>query len=45
MNQFLRAYDKVKHVQITESVGLNEISKFSIDQQGAIEVRQLIELF
>lgn len=45
MSQFLRAYDKVKHVQVTESVGLNEISKFTIDQQGAVEVRQLTDIY
>ncbi len=35
MRQFLTAYDKVKHIQVAESVGINEISKFTIDQQGA----------
>lgn len=45
MNQFLQSYDKVKHVQLAESVGLNEISKFTIDQQDAIEIRQLTDIY
>ena len=45
MRQFLSAYDKIKHVQVTESVGINEISKFSIDQQGAIEMREMTDIY
>lgn len=32
MKQFLNSYDKIKHIQVTESAGLNEIANFSIDQ-------------
>ena len=45
MNQFLSAYDKVKHIQMTESIGINEISKFTIDQQAAIELRQMTDIY
>lgn len=45
MHQFLSAYDKIKHVQVTESVGINEISKFTIDQQGALELREMINIY
>ena len=45
MNQFLKSYDKVKYVEVKESVGLDEISKFEIDQQGVIEIRQLTDIY
>lgn len=45
MKQFLDSYDKVKHIQVTESVGLSEISNFSIDQQGAIQLREMVDIY
>lgn len=45
MNQFLTAYDKVKHVQVKESVGIMEISKFAIDQQGAVQLREMTNIY
>lgn len=45
MKQFLSTYDKIKHIQVTESVGINEISKFVIDSQDAIEIRQLTDIY
>lgn len=45
MRQFLESYDKVKHIQVRESVGYNEISKFTIDQQGAIELREMTDIY
>lgn len=45
MNQFLKSYDKVKEVKFTESVGINEISKFTIDHQGAIEIRRMTDIY
>lgn len=45
MKQFLDSYDKIKHISVTESVGLNELSKFSIDQQGAIQLRQMTDIY
>lgn len=45
MHQFLRSYDKIKQVQVIESIGINEISKFTIDQQGAIEIRKMADIY
>lgn len=45
MRQFLIVYDKIKHVQVTESIGISEISKFTIDQQGAIEIRKMTDIY
>lgn len=45
MNQFLDSYDKIKHIVFTESVGINELSKFSIDEQEAIELRKMTDIY
>lgn len=45
MRQFLASYDKVKHIQVSESVGINEISKFTIDQQGALELKEMTDIY
>ena len=45
MHQFLLTYDKIKHIQVKESIGINEIAKFTIDQQGAIEIRQMTDIY
>lgn len=45
MNQFLTTYDKVKQIQVKESIGIQEISKFTIDQQGAIQVREMTDIY
>lgn len=45
MDQFLKNYDKVKHIEITESKGMDELSGFTIDQVGALEIRQLSDVY
>lgn len=45
MRQFLKSYDKIKHIQVTKTMGINELSKFAIDQQGAIELRKMTDIY
>lgn len=45
MKQFLESYDKVKHIQVENSVGMNEVSNFIIDQQGSIEIKELTNIY
>lgn len=45
MNQFLNAYDKIKHITFNEAIGINEISKFQIDEQGVIEIREMVDVY
>lgn len=45
MNQFLTTYDKIKHIQVNESAGINEISKFAINQQDAIQLREMTNIY
>lgn len=45
MKQFLHAYDKIKNIQLKESTGLNELSKFTIDQQDIIEIRKMTDIY
>ena len=45
MRQFLTAYDKVKRVQMKNSVGMDEIKEFEFDQQGAVEMRKMSDIY
>lgn len=45
MKQFLDSYDKVKHIEIKESAGFDEISNFAIDQQGALQLREMTNIY
>lgn len=45
MKKFLNAYEKIKDIEFKKSNNLNELSKFSIDYEGAIEVRELTNIY
>ena len=45
MKQFLPTFEKVKHIQLREAVGIHEIAKFTIDQQDVIEVREMTDVY
>lgn len=45
MKVFLNSYEKVKNIELKESVGLDEISNFAIDQQGAIQLRKMTDIY
>ena len=45
MKKFLTAYDKIKHIQVVESVGINELSKFTIKSQDELELRKITNIY
>lgn len=45
MQQFLNSYDKIKQIQVEESVGYNEIANFSINQQDAVQLREMTDIY
>lgn len=45
MNQFLNSFNKIKEINFRETVGLNELSKFTIDQQGALEIQRMSDIY
>lgn len=45
MKRFLNAYEKIKEVKVKDSVGLDEISNFMIDEQGAIEMKKMSSVY
>lgn len=45
MKNFLNAYEKIKNIEFRNSNDLNELSKFSIDSEGAIEIRELTNIY
>lgn len=45
IKQFLQVYDRIKHVEISESVGLNEIYKFNINNQEVLQLRKMSDIY
>lgn len=45
INQFLIAYDRIKNVEMGESVGLDEIKNFSLEKQDAIQLREMSNIY
>lgn len=45
IKKFLATYDKIKHIQVTESISINEFSKFTIDEQAVIELREMANVY
>lgn len=45
ISQFLIAYDRIKNVEVSESVGLNEIKKFTLEKQDAIQLQEMSNMY
>lgn len=45
MKQFLKAYKRLKNVQIKNSVGLEELSKFSIAPSDIVEIQTMTNIY
>lgn len=45
MKQFLKGYKRVKHIAISQSVGLEELDNFSIDPQDMLELSNLADIY
>lgn len=45
MNQFLIAFKRVKNIEIRNSSGLNELSKFMIDEQESLQIKEMSDIY
>ncbi|MEE0863232.1 MAG: zinc ribbon domain-containing protein [Lachnospiraceae bacterium] len=45
MKRFLNSYEKIKSVKMKESVGLEELSKFSITQEDALQLKEMTNVY
>lgn len=45
INQFLTAYSRVKDIELVESSGLNELSKFVIDEHGVLQLQEMSSVY
>lgn len=45
INQFLIAYDRIKNIEMSESVGLDEIKNFSLEKQDTIQLREMSDIY
>ncbi|SFC34636.1 tetratricopeptide repeat protein [Butyrivibrio sp. YAB3001] len=45
MTEFLKAYEKIKDVKISDSIGLDELSNMMIDEAGALRVQEISNIY
>lgn len=45
INQFLVAYDRIKNIELSQSAGMNELSKLCIDKQDALQLREMTDIY
>ncbi|MBP3476660.1 MAG: hypothetical protein J6K48_10120 [Lachnospiraceae bacterium] len=45
ISQFIRAYDRIKQIELRQSEGLNEISHFEIEQNDMIQLQEMIDIY
>ena len=45
MTRFIRAYDRVKHVELVRSSGVEEIDKFAIDSAGFLQIQEMKDIY
>ncbi|MBR1536619.1 MAG: hypothetical protein IJ630_06760 [Treponema sp.] len=45
MKQFLRGYERVKHIELKTSEGMNEISSFILTPQDTLQIRELTNIY
>lgn len=45
INQFIRAYDRIKHIELQQSEGLDEISHFEIEQKDMIQLQEMVNIY
>lgn len=45
MKQFLIAFGRVKNIEMKQSSGLNELTRFMIDEQGSLEMREMTNIY
>lgn len=45
MDHFLQHYDRIKHIELKSSTGLNDFSKMQIDDQGVLQMREMSSVY
>lgn len=45
MKQFLIAYDRIKHIELSDSVGLDEIKNFTIEKQDTLQIKEMSDIY
>lgn len=45
IQQFLTAYSRIKDVELSESIGLNEIANFAINEQDVLKLQEMSNIY
>jgi len=45
INQFLTVYERIKNIELSESVGLDEIKNFTLEKKDALQLREMSDIY
>ncbi len=45
VKQFLTVYERIKNIELSESVGLDEIKNFTLEKQDALQLREMSDIY
>lgn len=45
VNQFLVSYERIKNIELSESIGLDEIKNFTLEKQDALQLREMSDIY
>lgn len=45
INQFLICYQRIKNIELSESVGLDEIKNFTLEEQDTLQLREMSNIY
>lgn len=45
VKQFLAVYERIKNIEFSESVGLDEIKNFTLEKQDALQLREMSDIY
>lgn len=45
IDQFLTVYDRIKNIELSESLGLDEIKHFTLEKQDVLELREMSNIY
>ena len=45
ISQFLIAFDRIKNIEFSESIGLDEIKNFTLEKQDALQLREMSDIY
>lgn len=45
INQFLISYDRIKNIELSESIGIDEIKNFTLEKHDVLQLREMSDIY